>query len=307
MKDLKKIVILCGGQSGESEVSLKSAAPVLKVLETIYPVQCIKLEVNKLPEGLNPNTDLIFPLIHGDFGEDGQLQSLLDEGNFAYIGSGVNASKICIDKMISKTLAKNNDLPVLPGIRLNSGDPLNSFNIEGTIGQKPLVLKPTDKGSSIGVHICKNIDELKTVWTSINEGHWMIEPYVHGRELTVGILQGKALGAVEIRPKQGFYDFKNKYTAGSCEYLYPAPIGEATLQQLQNIAEVFFEKAGCLDFGRVDFLLEPDGHVWFLEMNTIPGMTDQSLFPKSASCVGIAFEEILKKLIKGAYQRFNKK
>lgn len=307
MKNLSNIVILCGGQSGESEVSLKSASSVFKVLKLIYPVRCIPLEINELPKGLNANTDLIFPLTHGDFGEDGQLQSLLDEGGFAYIGSGVNASKICIDKMISKELAKNNNLPVLPGICLNSGDLLNPSIITQTIGKKPFVLKPTNKGSSIGVHICKDINELQTIWESIDEGRWMIEPYVHGRELTIGVLQGKALGAVEVQPKHGFYDFKNKYTPDACDYLYPAPIDETTLKQLQNIAEIFFKGAGCLDFGRIDFLLDSDEHVWFLEMNTIPGMTDQSLFPKSAACVGISFEGILQKLIKGAYQRFNEK
>lgn len=303
MKNLKNIVILCGGQSGERDVSIKSAEPVFNVLKNLYPTQLIRLDENKLPEGLNADTDLIFPLIHGDFGEDGQLQLLLEQGHFAYLGSDSTSSALCIDKMRSKQLALQHGLPALPGIMIKAGDKLDKALLKD-LGKNAYVLKPTDKGSSIGVHLCKDYEELQSTWEAIRTGTWMIEPYVHGRELTVGLLQGKALGAVEIRPKHGFYDFKNKYTAGACEYLFPAPIEEETLLRLQEVAADFFKYAGCLDFGRVDFILEPNGDVWFLEMNTIPGMTSQSLLPKSAACVGMPFEELLTTLIEGARKRF---
>jgi len=303
MKNLKNIVILCGGQSGERDVSIKSAEPVFNVLKNLYPTQLIRLDENKLPEGLNADTDLIFPLIHGDFGEDGQLQLLLEQGHFAYLGSDSTSSALCIDKMRSKQLALQHGLPALPGIMIKAGDKLDKALLKD-LGKNAYVLKPTDKGSSIGVHLCKDYEELQSTWEAIRTGTWMIEPYVHGRELTVGLLQGKALGAVEIRPKHSFYDFKNKYTAGACEYLFPAPIEEETLLRLQEVAADFFKYAGCLDFGRVDFILEPNGDVWFLEMNTIPGMTSQSLLPKSAACVGMPFEELLTTLIEGARKRF---
>ena len=205
--------------------------------------------------------------------------------------------------MRSKQLALQHGLPALPGIMIKAGDKLDKALLKD-LGKNAYVLKPTDKGSSIGVHLCKDYEELQSTWEAIRTGTWMIEPYVHGRELTVGLLQGKALGAVEIRPKHGFYDFKNKYTAGACEYLFPAPIEEETLLRLQEVAADFFKYAGCLDFGRVDFILEPNGDVWFLEMNTIPGMTSQSLLPKSAACVGMPFEELLTTLIEGARKRF---
>lgn len=303
MKDLKNVVILCGGQSGERDVSIKSAETVFNVLKGLYPTKLIRLDENKLPEGLNADTDLIFPLIHGDFGEDGRLQLLLEQGHFAYSGSDSVASALCIDKVRSKRLALEHGLPALPGVVLKAGDRLNKPLVEG-LGGDAFVLKPTDKGSSIGVLICKNYEELESDWKGIRAGAWMIERYVHGRELTVGLLQGKALGAVEIRPKQGFYDFKNKYTAGACEYLFPAPIDEKMLLCLQKVAADFFKYAGCLDFGRVDFILEPNGNIWFLEMNTIPGMTSQSLLPKSAICVGISFEQLLISLIEGVRKRF---
>ncbi len=304
MKNLNNVVILCGGQSGEREVSLKSALPVFDALKNLYKVRSIQLDVNELPSGLDANTDLIFPLIHGDFGEDGRLQDLLEAHHFSYIGSGPKANRLCINKMASKHLAKENGLPVLPGIELSLGETLKTDEIVNALGCDQVVLKPTDKGSSIGVHLCNGLYELQNVWSTIYDGHWMLERYVKGRELTVGILQGEALGAVEICPKHGFYDFKNKYTVGACDYLYPAPIDEKTCVQLQMVAKTFFERAGCVDYGRADFLLEPNGHVWFLEMNTIPGMTEQSLFPKSAACVGIAFEDLLKRLVDGAINRF---
>lgn len=303
MKHWENIVILCGGKSGERDVSIKSAEPVFHVLKDLYPTKLIRLDENKLPEGLNADTDLIFPLIHGDFGEDGQLQLLLEQGHFAYLGSNSVASALCIDKIRSKQLALQHNLPALPGIKLHAGDTLDR-NLLSTLGSDAFVLKPIDKGSSIGVHLCENYAALQSVWEEIQSGTWMIERFVHGRELTVGLLQGKALGAVEIRPKHGFYDFKNKYTAGACEYLFPAPIEEKTLLQLQKVAADFFKYAGCLDFGRVDFILEPNGNIWFLEMNTIPGMTSQSLLPKSAACVGISFEQLLVKLIEGVRERF---
>lgn len=303
MKNLKEIVILCGGQSGERAVSLKSAEPVFEVLKKWYPTRLICLDENKLPEGLDPQKDLIFPLIHGDFGEDGHVQALLESGGFSYLGSDSKASMLCIDKMRSKQLAQEHHLPVLPGMVLKVGQELNEAFICDALKSTSFVLKPTDKGSSIGVHICDNFEILKEIWSIQSSGHWMLEPYVSGRELTVGILQGKAMGVVEIRPKQGFYDFKNKYTSGACTYLYPAPVDLEITKKIQAIGVSFFRYANCRDFGRIDCILAPDGNLWFLEMNTIPGMTDQSLFPKSAACLGISFEQLLKQLIDGVLGR----
>lgn len=303
MKNLKNIVILCGGQSGERDVSFKSAEPVFDVLKKWYPTRLIRLDENKLPNDLNPEEDLIFPLTHGDFGEDGQLQALLEFGHFSYLGSDSKTSALCMDKMRSKRLAQEHHLPVLPGIALENGQELNQNVICDTLQGTSFVLKPTDKGSSIGVHICPDFDDLKEVWGTISSGHWMIERYAEGRELTLGIFQGSPMGIVEIRPKHGFYDFRNKYTSGACEYLFPAPIDSEISEKMQEIGCSFFQHANCRDFGRIDCILEPDGHLWFLEMNTIPGMTSQSLFPKSAACVGISFENLLKQLIQKALER----
>lgn len=304
MKDFKNVVILCGAQSGEREISIKSAQPVFDVLKNLYPTRLIQLEENKLPDDLNPASDLIFPLTHGDFGEDGQLQKLLEQNHFSYLGSDSVSSALCIDKIRSKHLARRIGLPTLPCVALFPGQMLTEYALTAALKTSSFVLKPTNKGSSIGVHICHTFHDLLSIWEKISTGTWMVEPYVQGRELTLGVLQGKALGVVEICPKTGFYDFKNKYTAGACEYIYPADISAEILQKMQSIAVEFFKYANCLDFGRIDCILTPDDQVWFLEMNTIPGMTDQSLFPKSAACVGISFESLLKRLIEGALKRF---
>lgn len=303
MRELKRIVILCGGESGERAISLKSAEPVVETLEKSYWVHCIHLDVNILPEELDPEQDLVFPLIHGDFGEDGRLQELLEAENFSYVGSDSRASALCIDKWRSKQLARKHGIPVLPAVFMQAGDSLDEASIHKQLGNSTWVLKPTNKGSSIGVHMCKDFKELQSIWSEIHEGDWMIERYVKGRELTVGVLQGEPLGAVEIRPKQGFYDFTNKYTPGACEYFSPAPISPALLMRLQGFANDFYQHAGCRDFGRVDFIVENDEKVWFLEMNTIPGMTEYSLLPKSAACMGIDFETLLIRLVEGVYKR----
>ena len=303
MKNLKRVVILSGGQSGERDVSFKSAEPVFEVLKKLYPTHLIRLDENQLPDDLNPKEDLIFPLIHGDFGEDGQLQTLLEQGGFSYIGSDSKTSALCMDKMRSKQLAQAHQLPVLPGIALKIGQNLDETFLCETLGSNSFVLKPIDKGSSIGVHLCNDFNELKAIWSTLSAGNWMVERYVRGRELTLGILKGEPLGVVEIRPKHGFYDFKNKYTSGACEYLYPAPIAPEITQKVQSIGVEFFRHAKCRDFGRIDCILEPDGNLWLLEMNTIPGMTAQSLFPKSAACIGLSFENLLKQLIDEALKR----
>ena len=306
MKHFERIIILCGGQSGERDVSLHSAEPVFKTLKTLYPTELVTLDANALPTELNPETDLIFPLVHGDFGEDGQLQALLEERNFTYVGSDAKASALCMDKIRSKHLVAENGISVLPAVELTIGQVLDREALEKTLKSTAFVLKPTDKGSSIGVHLCENFDVLRKVWLEVKEGYWMLEPYARGRELTVALLHGKALGVGEICPKEGFYDYHNKYTEGACDYFFPASLEEAVEEQVRRIAEIFFKAAGCRDFGRADFVTDTDGNVWFLEMNTIPGMTAQSLLPKSAACVGITFEALLRELVKGACERSGK-
>ncbi|MDR0393260.1 MAG: D-alanine--D-alanine ligase [Puniceicoccales bacterium] len=298
-----EVVVLFGGEGEEREVSFKSAESTMGRLKQFFNVRSIRLDANELPTHLRLHKDLIFPLIHGDFGEDGRLQYLLEQGGYAMVGSDSKTSRLCIDKMKSKRLANRYGIPVLPAMDLAVGEALDETHLKAVLKSETFVLKPTDKGSSIGVHLCKSFQALQRIWSTVKDGNWMVERHVYGRELTVGILQGEPLGVVEIRPKVGFYDFKNKYTADACDYLLPAPVDADTSQKIRVIASEFFKRARCLDFSRADFLLEDDGSIWFLEMNTIPGMTHQSLFPKSAACCGMSFDEVLQRIIHGAIDR----
>jgi D-alanine-D-alanine ligase len=298
-----EVVVLFGGEGEEREISFKSAELTIGCLKQFFNVRSIQLDTNELPMHLRLHKDLIFPLIHGDFGEDGRLQYLLEQGGYAMVSSGSKASRLCIDKMKSKRLAGRYGIPVLPAMNLVVGEALDETHLKTVLKSETFVLKPTDKGSSIGVHLCESFQALQHIWSTVKDGNWMVERHVHGRELTVGILQGEPLGVVEIRPKVGFYDFKNKYTAGACDYLLPAPVDADTFQKVRAIASEFFKRAHCLDFSRADFLLEDDGNIWFLEINTIPGMTSQSLFPKSAACCGMSFDEVLQRIIHGAIDR----
>ena len=322
MKHFKRIVVLCGAQSYEREVSLESGEVVFQALKKMYPTFLWVLDLNELPlVGLSPNEDLIFPMIHGDFGEDGQLQTLLEERGFTYIGSGPMASSLCIDKLRSKQFALEHSIPVLPVMELQAKQALSKEEIEHTLGSTSFVLKPVDKGSSLGVYLCSDFSDLQEVWKNLHQSgkvkealpypldrcRWMLEQRIKGRELTVGLLHGKALSVGEICPQQGFYDYEHKYTDGMCTYQFPASLPEEAAQRLQQISEKFFQAGGCRDFGRADFMMDADGNPWFLEMNTIPGMTLHSLLPKSAACLGISFEELLKRLVDHACDRFSKK
>ncbi len=291
--DTETVIVLYGGQSGEREVSLRSAIPTIENLEKNFRVIPICLDENQVPSTLVPEMGVVFPLIHGDFGEDGRLQAILEERGFAFVGSGSVSSANCINKVKTKQIAQKGNVKTLPTLHFKAQTPLSLSTIESTLG-KSLVLKPTDKGSSIGVKIVHSSNELKSAWSQITEGEWMLEPYIKGRELTIGVLNGKGMGVVEIVPKLGFYDYHNKYTPAASEYLYPAKISANVEKTIRKAAEIVFDKANCIDFARADFILDQDDQAWFLEMNTIPGMTALSLFPKSASCEGYSFEEVLR-------------
>jgi D-alanine-D-alanine ligase len=303
MVDRFEIVVLYGGESGERKVSLQSAARTIRELEKQFPLRSIRLDSNELPKDLTRGKDLIFPLIHGEFGEDGRLQALLENEGYAFVGSGSQASALCMDKLRSRHLAQQLGIPVLPALELTPGQKLDKEQIRNQLGTEACVLKPVDQGSSLNVYLCDNLMELQEIWHPITRGRWMLERRVQGRELTLGLLQTEALGVGEICPRVGFYNYDNKYTPGACRYLFPAPLDGKLTENIQHLSRKFFAAAQCLDFGRTDFLLEHNDNLWFLEMNTIPGMTNLSLFPQSAACVGLDFGQALQRIVTGAAER----
>lgn len=301
-----RIVVLCGAQSPEREVSVRSGTACAEALKENFPsVDLRVLEGNSLPADLDPKRDVVFPVIHGDYGEDGRIQRDLEGLGFAYAGCDATSSEICIDKAITKKIMREHGIPVTEDFCFSPKALPEASELVARLGEA-LVVKPANKGSSVGLFLPTGIAELQAVLGGDLSAadKWIVEPRLSGRELTVGLLEGRAMGIVEIRPKCGVYDFTNKYTSGNTEYLFPAPLDESLAGEIKAAAERLFAACGCRDFSRADVILCANGDFYFLEVNTMPGLTATSLLPKSASCVGLDFPALTEAMIRPAIERF---
>ncbi|QYY35774.1 D-alanine--D-alanine ligase [Ruficoccus sp. ZRK36] len=296
------ISVLCGGPSSEREVSLVSGRSIAAALEKHFDVALIEFADAALPAGLRADKTVVFPALHGSFGEDGQIQALLEASGFSYAGSGPEASALCMDKTATKAAVKDSGFAIAGDAIFDAADAPTAEHLAHEVGEH-LVLKPVDQGSSVGLHLCRGLTEITHALTVLTPGRWMAEAFVAGREMTVGILGGEAMGIVEIVPTGGVYDYERKYTPGSTEYLFPAKVPEELAARIRGFAESAFAACGCRDFGRVDFILTPEGIPYFLEINTIPGLTPTSLLPKSASCRGLDFETLALRMTEPALRR----
>ena len=287
----EKIALLQGGPGSERPVSLKSAESVAVVLNEagaeVIPVD-VSDENFVLPDG----TTLGYIMIHGTFGEDGQLQAELEKRGIPFTGAGVESSRLAFDKVASKIRFAEAGVPTpkFEIIDVASGE-TPSFTA-------PFVVKPPQEGSSVGVHVVKTQAEVGDAIADARKyaDKLLVEAFVEGRELTVGILDDTALPVVEIQPQDGFYDMTNKYPwmggGGGSEYTCPAEIGEEATKRVQEAALAAHRSLGCEVYSRVDVLLPESGEPMVLEANTIPGMTESSLLPKSAAAAGIDFGEL---------------
>lgn len=277
----RRIALLKGGPGAEHDVSLRSGASVAAALrsagalveEIVVPGTSVTV-----PEG----TELVFNLIHGTFGEDGELQRQMEERGIAYTGEGSEESRIAFDKILTKKALEKAGVPTPRWEILRAGQqpaiPL------------PIVIKAPRQGSSVGVHLVRTSEEIAPALADclLHGEEILVEELVSGRELTVGILGGDALPVVEIRPLAGFYDYENKYTKGATEYLVPAPLTPAETAAVQAAALAANNALGLRVYCRVDVLLCSSGPT-VLEINTIPGMTETSLLPKAAAASGLDF------------------
>lgn len=305
MSEDLQIWVLCGGTSAEREVSLRSGAAIAEALAARHRVQMCPLEGDALPDGLDPLRTLVFPALHGGFGENGGLQALLESAGVEYSGSDAQASRLCMDKVATKEVARRMGIatPEWWAFR-GEAAPLADAVIE-RLGSS-LVIKPADEGSSVGLHFAEHRSALGVALSQIHSGNWLIEQRITGRELTIGVLGGRALGIVEVISSSGVYDYRAKYTPGSSEYRYPAELAAPVTAAIERAAEVLFEACGCRDFARIDFLLDNEGPK-FLEINTLPGLTATSLLPKSASCRGYDFRALADALVGPAIARLNQR
>ena len=301
-----KIAVLCGGISPESEISKVSGKYVFDSLKKSFDARLFVLEKNELPEGLD-SSFAVFPAMHGDYGEDGTLQKQLEDAGIEFAGCGSLASRVCMVKPAAKALMKFAGLPVAKSIEFSAGGKPDAA-AAAKLFPNGAVIKPADKGSSVGLTIAKSAAEIEAAINSAGEGFWIIEEFVKGREFSMGVIGGKAAGLVEIIPNCGVYDYKSKYTPGSTTYEFPAKVSQKTLAAISAAAEAAYRACGCRDFARVDFLLPEGSETGFviLEINTLPGMTPTSLMPKSASCIGLDFDALCKKMIENALGRMRK-
>ena len=299
------IAVIQGGHESEAEISRMTSKAFQQALDGLK----LEYEVFEYDESLRSNLsalrpDLCLNAMHGTYGEDGVVQTLLEELGIPYSGSGVEASKLSFDKTKSIAKAKKDGVPTLPSFSCSAAHPLSTESIERiSLWEDGYVVKPAQSGSSRGVSLCSDISELGEAL--IESYKWdkvaLVEKRLIGRELTVSVLEGNAFDVIEIRPKTGFYDMKNKYTKGATDYLVPAPISEEVKKKLQDCAVKIFKSFGLKTYGRVDFLMTNDEEAfYFMEVNTLPGCTPTSLFPKALAAGGLPFETLIKTLIESA-------
>ena len=301
LKQLLRIALLAGGTSSEREVSLKGAKAVKKALEELgyeYEVFDPAKDLSELAKKAK-TFDCAFLVLHGPGGEDGKIQGFLDSLGIKYQGAGVLGSALAMHKGIAKTLYSSAGIKVPKGKTFRKDvDFTEILNFAKEINF-PLVVKPASQGSSIGLHIVKNTEELESACKSIwkIDSELLIEEYLRGKEITVGVLENMALPVVEIIPKEAeTFDYKTKYTPGLAEEVCPARISKTLTERAQKIALMCHEVLKLRHYSRTDMLIVRD-EIYVLETNTIPGMTETSLLPLAANTIGISFKELVKKLI----------
>ena len=296
------IVVMLGGPSAEREVSLRSGAGVVKALRSLgHDVH----EVDPRDEnwGLPKGTDVVFLALHGTYGEDGTVQRRLEELGVPYTGCDPEASRIGFDKVLTKQRCVAAGVPTARFLLIDSAA------ASWPMGwNPPVVLKPARQGSSVGLQFVERVaDWSKALEESMRfDSHVLMEEKILGRECTVGILEDRPLPLVEVRPKTGVYDYQTKYTAGTTEYLCPAPFDVPTTARIQAAGLGAFNAIGGRDYARVDVMVKLSGEPVVLEVNTLPGMTDSSLLPKAAAAAGISYPELCQRMIDLAVKRATK-
>ena len=306
-----RIAVFMGGSSTEREVSLASGAAITEGLNaaghdaTPFDVEWIgrRTLFAALDNVMDGGYDLVFLILHGGLGENGGVQALLEIAGAPYTGTGAAASAIAMDKDFSKHLFARHDIPTAAWIA-GAADDIDPEPVAAEIGW-PCIVKPADQGSTVGLTLVNGPGDLPAALASAAtySGKVMVEAFLPGAELTVPVIAGEALPVIEIRPSHALYDYECKYTPGMSEYLVPAPLDTALADRLAELALRVWKVLGLRDFARVDFRIDAGGMPRCLEVNTLPGMTETSLVPKSAQAAGMDFPTLVARIAETAVSR----
>ena len=296
-----RVAVLRGGVGREREVSLESGRCVAEAMQQAgLDVVTSDIRPDDMRVLDRRDIDVFFLALHGEFGEDGQLQRVFEDRGLVYTGSGPEASRLAFDKMASKRLFARAGVSV-PGVVefIRDMKPAELEKQLQGLGER-FVVKPIRQGSSVGVSIVESREEAVAAARQVlgEFGDCMVESFIRGRELTVGVLGRQVLPIIEIRSKTGFYDYQAKYVDNRTEYLFDTSEDPALQARIQSAALACFDALGCRDFARVDFILDGDGTPYALEVNTIPGFTSHSLLPKAAAKIGLSMGELCVRIVR---------
>ena len=293
---IKKIALLSGGDSEERDISIKSGLAVYQALKNLnYEVSLIDPKNSNLCSLVN--FDAAFICLHGKNGEDGKVQSLLELLKVPFTGSASTASMLAMNKFYSKLIWNDRALKTPQFLILNKTN-LDYKKIITKLGD-PFIVKPSSSGSSFGINLVKNKDDLISAFTDAFKYDSIViaEEFIVGREFTVSILGNKSLGVLEISSKNEFYDYNAKYVSNETVFSKPTDLNPTVLEEMENIALSAFTSIGCRGWGRVDFMMDKKFNLHLIEVNTVPGMTDHSLFPLAARHAGLSFEQTVHHIV----------
>lgn len=298
MTEFGRVAVLMGGIAAEREVSLRSGQAITRALQA-SGVDAEGLDVTQLTDLVKvaADYDRAFIALHGRWGEDGQVQAILQSLNFPFTGSAMAASALAMDKLRAKWLWRGAGLSTPSFVQVSQNQPLD---IEAFPLEFPVIVKPCHEGSSIGMRKVYNLDELALAVTHAQEydAEVLIEQWVTGREFTVGVLNGQVLPTIELKTSHDFYDYSAKYQSNDTQYLCPCELTSELQQQINELVLRGFEVLGAQGWGRMDLMVDQHNQAWLIELNTVPGMTDHSLVPKAAKVQGLSFEQLVLEILR---------
>ncbi len=294
-KQFGKVAVLAGGNSRERDISLQSGAAVFKALQECG-VDAVLIDTQNFDIAVLKNFDRVFIALHGVGGEDGRIQAILDSFDIPFTGSGVTASAVAMDKVLSKLIWQAKGLPIARSMVVKSVEEAAHCAQQLTY---PVMVKPSLEGSSVGISLVNNAQQMTQAFNDANfEGQQvLVEQYIQGKEFSVGIVAGEVLPSVRLQTKRAFYDYQAKYIDNDTQYFCPSGLPEHEEQQIQSLALQAFSALQCSGWGRVDFMQDKQGNFYILEVNTVPGLTSHSLVPMEAKVRGYSFSELVIRIL----------